>query len=81
MIDRSVIQDYQRRYALGTGTQPYPCLRVGVFVSAYRHYFGLRQHDLLLTFDRSENYRHHRCQNISHLKRGFSLCPPFRKFV
>ena len=50
---------------------------VGVFVSAHRHPFLQRQHNLLITLNRSENYRHHRCQNTSHLKRGFSLYPLF----
>ena len=66
-----------RTLCLGTGTQPH-------------HYFLWVLSSLLnatlfvsvstidcLTLDRSENYRHHRCQNTSHLKRGFSLCPLF----
>ena len=74
MIDCSFIENHQRRYALGTGTQAnhyFLSLLNATFF--YRH-----QHDLLPTLDRFENCRHHQCQKISHLKRELSTCPLFK---
>ena len=80
MIVSSFIQNHQRRYALGTGTQPNYYFLGKILSLLNATLFHSHQHNLLLLLDRFENYRHHQCQKISHLKREFSVSS-FQKFV
>ena len=75
MIDCSFIQDYQRRYTLGTQTPNQTITFDGNFRLCLMPTFFIGISTIsCLTFDHFASYRHHQCQRTSHRKREFSWC-------